>query len=73
MDNILNQRYYKRFEKAEMVDEYRSIYNSLCSHSHSNVRSLYNRYTHITGNDFKVICCKDPEPPRYHPLFSYAL
>lgn len=61
--------HYKRFEKAGMVDEYRSIYNSLCSHSHSNVRSLYDRYTHITGDDFMVICYKEPKP---HDITLYS-
>lgn len=50
-----------RFDKAGLESEYHSIYNFLCSHSHSNIRSLYNRYTQITGDDFTVIFYKDPK------------
>ncbi|VEL96883.1 hypothetical protein ALT761_01876 [Alteromonas sp. 76-1] len=35
---------YKKFEKAEMIDEYASIYNFLCAHSHNNQRALIDRY-----------------------------
>lgn len=53
--------HYERLEKAGMVNEYRSVYNFLCSHSHSNIRSLYYRYTNITGDNFTVICYKEPK------------
>ena len=59
----------QRFERAGMVDEYLSIYNFLCSHSHSDIRSLYSRYTRITGDDFTVICFKDPTP---HDIALYS-
>jgi len=55
-------KHFDRFEKAGMSDEYRSVYNSVCCDSHSNTRSLYKSYTNITGDDFTVIYCKDPEP-----------
>ncbi len=51
----------KRFEKAGMAEEYFSIYNDLCSHSHSNIRSLLDRHTHIERGDFKVMFFKEPE------------
>jgi hypothetical protein len=61
--------HYNRFDKAEMKNEYRSIYNFLCSHTHSNIRSLYDRYTHITGDDFTVVFYKDPDP---HDITLYS-
>lgn len=63
-------RHDKRFNKAGMANEYRSVYNFLCSHSHSNIRSLYDRYTHITGDDFMVICYKDP---KLHDITLYSI
>lgn len=38
----LNQ--YEKFDKADMVNEYRSIYNFVCSHSHNNIRALIDRF-----------------------------
>jgi hypothetical protein len=61
--------HYDRFEKAGLVKEYRSIYNFLCSHSHNNIRCLHDRYTTITGNDFDVVCYKDPQP---HDFLLYS-
>ncbi|TAN45518.1 MAG: hypothetical protein EPN22_02495 [Nitrospirae bacterium] len=68
-NNYTPLSHFKRFEKAGMADEYRSIYNFVCSHSHSNIRSLYDRYTHVTGNDFTVICYKDQTP---HDITLYS-
>lgn len=50
----------KRFEKAGMNSEYFSLYNYLCSHSHSNIRSLYDRYANINNDEFTVIIFKEP-------------
>jgi hypothetical protein len=61
-NNVLPLTNFKRFDIAGMVDEYRSVYNSVCCDSHSNIRSLYNSYTNVTGDDFTVIYNKDPEP-----------
>lgn len=62
---------FERFKKAEMLDEYRSVYNSLCCDSHSNIRSLLKDYTNINKNDFTVLCFKDPDP-FYVRLYSTA-
>ncbi|MGM0988799.1 MAG: DUF5677 domain-containing protein [Pseudomonadota bacterium] len=32
--------HFSKFQRAGMAEEYRSIYNFLCSHSHNNIRSL---------------------------------
>lgn len=66
--NSLN--HYERFDKAGMEQEYRSMYNSLCSHSHNNIRALYDRHTQITGNDFTVVFYKEPED---HDIDVYAI
>lgn len=36
-----------KFEKAGMLNEYLSIYNFFCSHSHNNIRSLIERFIEI--------------------------
>jgi hypothetical protein len=74
LQNLIKKHYVPlsqdtRFDRAGMVNEYRSVYNFLCSHSHSNIRSLYDRYTDITGDDFTVICYKDPKP---HDITLYS-
>lgn len=61
-ENYAPLKNFERFRKAKMVDEYYSVYNSICCDSHSNIRSLSGSYTNITGDDFKVIYYKDPEP-----------
>ncbi len=60
----------ERFGKAGMTSEYLSIYNNLCSHSHSNIRSLLDRHTHIEGNDFKIMFFKEPEK---HEIDLYSI
>ena len=54
----LNQ--YQKFELAGMVNEYRSIYNSLCSCSHNNIRALFDRFLEVNEaeTDFKVVMFK---------------
>lgn len=66
MEKLIENKYsplnhFERFDKAGMAQEYRSFYNSLCSHSHNNIRALYDRYTQIEGNDFTVVFYKEPE------------
>jgi hypothetical protein len=50
---------FERFERANMVDEYRSLYNFLSCDSHSNIRALISRHIERTDNDFKVVFYKD--------------
>ena len=50
---------FKRFERANMVDEYRSLYNFLSCDSHSNIRALISRHIERGDNDFKVVFYKD--------------
>jgi hypothetical protein len=50
---------FERFERANMVDEYRSLYNFLSCDSHSNIRALVSRHIEREDNDFKVVFYKD--------------
>ena len=61
----LNQ--FEKFNKAGMVQEYRSIYNFMCSHSHNNIRSLIDRFFIINNaeNDFELALFKDQEPSEF--------
>lgn len=47
---------FDKFDKAKLVHVYKSIYNSLCCHSHNNLRSLHSRHVSIDHDkmDFKV-------------------
>lgn len=47
---------FNKFEKSDLVPEYRSVYNFLCCDSHNNLRSLFHRFTQISEdqNDFSV-------------------
>lgn len=51
-------RVIDRFESAGMKDEYRSIYNFLCCHSHNDFRSLIDRHVEIKGDDASVVLFK---------------
>lgn len=44
----------KRFEKAGMLDEYKSIYTILSSETHNNLIALIKRHTEINEGDFDV-------------------
>lgn len=48
----------KKFERAGMEKEYRSLYNSLCSDSHNNLRALVNRHIEREQTDFSIIFYK---------------
>lgn len=58
----LNQ--FEKFDRASMVDEYRSIYNFVCSHSHNNIRSLIDRFFVINeeAGDFELALFRELEP-----------
>jgi Family of unknown function (DUF5677) len=50
---------YERFRRADMIAEYRSIYNMLCSESHNNIRSLINRHMVVVGHDIELNLSSD--------------
>jgi len=48
----------QKFSKAGMEKEYKSIYNSLCSDSHNNIRALIERHIEREETDFSVVFYK---------------
>lgn len=47
-----------KFKSAGMDKEYRSIYNSLCSDAHNNIRALVERHIERERGDFSVVVYK---------------
>lgn len=54
---------YQRFQRAGMENEYASIYNSLCSESHNNIRALTDRHLceNDTNNSIQIFSPKDSD------------
>lgn len=52
---------FQKFKKADMLDEYRSIYNLTCSYSHNNIRSFIERFFRINPAEdgIEISCFKD--------------
>jgi len=50
---------FERFDRADMVEEYRSLYNFLSCDSHSNTRALISRHIELGSHDFEVVYYKD--------------
>jgi len=50
---------FQRFEKADMIPEYKSMYNFLSNDSHCNIRALIDRHLEIKENDYEVVFYKD--------------
>lgn len=55
---------YQRFERAGMIEEYRSMYNFLSCGAHSNIRALVSRHFEEGDADFTLVYYKD-EPLEY--------
>ena len=49
----------ERFKRANMVEEYRSMYNFLSCDAHSNIRALVTRHFEECGSDFNLVLYKD--------------
>jgi hypothetical protein len=58
---------FERFKRANMENEYRSLYNFLSCDAHSNIRALISRHVDIDINnkDFEVVFYKD-KPLEHH-------
>jgi hypothetical protein len=54
-----------KFERADMLEEYLSIYNFLCTESHSNKRALINRHANISDNDYELVFYKNDPDEKY--------
>ena len=50
---------FQRFEKAGMINEYRSLYNFLSCDAHSNIRALISRHVTFNDSDFEITYYKD--------------
>ena len=50
---------FERFDRADMVEEYRSMYNFLSCDAHSNIRALVLRHFEETTSDFDLVLYKD--------------
>jgi hypothetical protein len=57
---------FDRFQRAGMVEEYRSLYNFLSCDAHSNIRALITRHFEESGGNFNVVMYKD------EPVESFA-
>lgn len=49
----------ERFDRADMMNEYYSIYHLLSADTHANIISLVSRHIKIKGSDFDIIYYKD--------------
>lgn len=54
-----------RFQRADMEHEYRSIYNFMSAHSHSNIRALVERHLDLSRKDFEVVFYKEASIESY--------
>lgn len=52
----------EKFKLADMEKEYRSIYNSLCSDAHNNLRALVERHIEREQTDFSMVVYKAYSP-----------
>jgi hypothetical protein len=53
----------ERFARADMTQEYESIYNELCCHTHNNLRSLVRRHIEIDDNKSTFRLVINATPP----------
>lgn len=65
----------EKFEKAGMLEEYLSIYNFLCSHSHNNIRSLIERFMEIDHENktLQMIFFRDPDEGKFDHYVDTAV
>ena len=55
----------ERFERANMVEVYRSLYNFVSSDCHSNIRALVERHVDLGDDDFTPVLYKNPPDERF--------
>ncbi|MBI3894684.1 MAG: hypothetical protein HY313_02015 [Acidobacteria bacterium] len=56
---------YQRFERAGMVEVYRSLYNFVSSDCHSNIRALIERHVDLGDDDFTPVLYKNAPDERF--------
>jgi hypothetical protein len=54
-----------RFQRADMLDEYESFYNFLCTEAHSNKRALISRHTELGAGDYDLVVYKNGPDAEY--------
>ena len=63
---------YYKFKRADMEEEFRSLYNFLCTESHSNKRALINRHAEINDSDYDIVLYKNPPDESFLPVLDSA-
>ena len=61
-----------KFECAHMEEEYLSLYNFLCTESHSNKRALIDRHTEIGDSDYELVFYKNPPDESFLAVLDSA-
>jgi hypothetical protein len=61
-----------KFKRAGMIEEYKSIYNYLCIHSHNNINSFTERFFVFNDakNDFEITLFKEQEDDEFDRYLS---
>lgn len=62
----------QRFQQADMEDEYRTIYNMLCSAAHNDFRTLRERHMVLDGDTFSMEYFKRPDMDSLESYFGVA-
>ncbi len=60
-----------RFKRANMPEEYQSIYNFVCAESHSNKRALINRHADMASSKFEIVYYKN-DPDEMYLMYTDA-
>jgi hypothetical protein len=55
----------EKFIRADMINEYESFYNFLCTESHSNKRALIDRHANIADKDYELVFYKNDPNEKY--------
>jgi hypothetical protein len=63
---------YRKFKQADMEEQYRSLYNFLCSDSHSSMRALISRHAEIDNKDYGLVIYKDTPDETFLPVLDSA-
>jgi Family of unknown function (DUF5677) len=61
---------YDKFRRAEMEAEYRSLYNFMCTDTHSNKRALINRHAEIADGDYNLVVYMNPPDESFLPVLD---
>ncbi|TCV84518.1 MULTISPECIES: DUF5677 domain-containing protein [Methylomonas] len=61
-----------KFKRAGMEEEYFSIYNFLCTESHSNKRALIERHADVGDNDYELVFYKSPPDEDFLDILDSA-